>query len=181
MLLNELKFVHQKIAERMNASTVAIITGAQLGKDYFTSVASALLTLGNVHAPLQQTNNLLSMSYPFNYMYDCLKKGYKIPGWGSSFSKGEEDPVFGVLKNQLLIHQPRMMEVVEEITDRLQHSTGSKLYPNAACYTILCFMDHEDIVEKNSRALLATDFLISSRMPVWSELYFKHYHKGCKG
>ena len=180
MLFKELEKVHQTIARRHNASTVAIITGAKLGKDFFASMSSALLTLGNIHAPLTQTNKILSMSYPFNYIYDCLNQGYKIPGWGSSFVKGEPDPVFDDLRFLLKGEQPRLMEVVDEITDRLGHSLRVPVHPNASCYTMLCFAGYPDTVDKESRSLMGANFLIKSRLPVWTELYLENYEKGCR-
>jgi citrate synthase len=181
-MLDELCKVHEAIAERPNASTVAVITGAKLGNDYFTTVASALLTLGNIHAPLQQTDLLLDMPYPFTFMYDALRKGYKIPGWGSSFVKGEEDPVFDNLKKMIRENNPILLEKIEEISERLSVKTNTRLYPNASCYTIatLIALGYKNVVGCNDRATKAANILISSRINVWRKLYATNYEQGCR-
>ena len=173
MILKELELVHQTIAKRFNASTTAIIQGAMLGKDFFSTVPAALLTLGNIHAPLSQTNRLLSCSNPIAEAYGALSRGYKVPGWGSSFVKGEPDPVFDRLKSLLKEKYPDKIEIVDEISKMLN------LFPNASCYTILSHWHiKKDLVD--TRSIKAAEFLITSRMPVWTDLYLEHYYKGCE-
>tara|TARA_R110001592_G_scaffold158191_2_gene389288 strand:+ start:12164 stop:12688 length:525 start_codon:yes stop_codon:yes gene_type:complete len=173
MILKELELVHQIIAKRFNASTTTIIQSAMLGKDFFSSVPAALLTLGNIHAPLSQTNKLLSSPNPITEAYSLLSKGYKVPGWGSSFVKGEPDPVFDRIKSLLKEKYPDKIEIVDEISKMLN------LFPNASCYTVLSHWHiKKDLVD--TRSIRAAEFLITSRMPVWTDLYIEHYKQGCE-
>jgi len=170
-LKNELIKTHSKLAQRNNASSNTIINSAQLGKDFFTAVASALLTLGETHGPLTQTANLFSHPNPVNYVLNLLDNNLLIPGWGSSFVKGKEDPAFDTIKNILQEKHEDVYKIIGDITAAL-HLEEKKLFPNAACYTIAT-MFALDLDPRMSFKLF-----ITSRIDWWHHVYMCYYRPG---
>ena len=58
-LLDELMHVHSRLASRENFSSLLVGQCASVEKDYISSLAATLLTLGGVHGPTEQVVNLL--------------------------------------------------------------------------------------------------------------------------
>lgn len=154
-----------EIALRENASAASVATLADVGKDYFTSIAGGLLSLGEIHAPLSQTFKLLQRCSEDNIENEIkthLLNGYKVPGWGSSFIKGKPDPVFFAV--DCMLEGTETKETEKRITSFL-HEEGLKLYPNASYYTIACCIESKLPVED------AAFHLVSARLAAWTHLW----------
>ena len=164
-LIEEMYSFQNEIALRSNASAASISALGQVGKDYFTSIAGGLLTLGEIHAPLSQTFKFISRCSELNHENEIkthLLNHYKIPGWGSSFIKEEPDPVFFAV--DCMLEGSNMQESQKRVTQFL-HNEGMMLYPNASYYTVACCIESNVPIEK------AAFHLVNSRLPAWTELW----------
>lgn len=162
---------HSEIALRENASAAIVATLGAVGKDYFTSIAGGLLSLGNLHAPLIQTHTFITRCSELNYKNEIrsyLGNHFKIPGWGSSFSKGKPDPVF--LAVDCMLKGSKTHKAQERVTEYL-HEEGLNLYPNASYYTVACCIESDIPIEK------AAFHLVNARLPAWTELWVAHENK----
>ena len=164
-LIDELLRVHGEIAVRDNASYVTVKQSAALGKDFFSAIASGLLTLGGLHAPLPQTCRFLRLDDCKPYMERALGAGARVPGWGSSFSKGEPDPVFEQL-DKMLVPYP--------IHARIQYVTGFlqgrelEIFPNASAYTSAV------VIALGLTDSTASYLLLKGRLDAWSAAFMQH-------
>ena len=170
-ILEELERVHDLLAYRDNASSVTIQGCASLGKDFPSSVAAALMTIGGAHAPLKQTALLLCYDKPIVMVDDMLKWGHKVPGWGSSFIKEGPDLTFSKLDLFILEHDEEMYWKINRITKHL-HKEGLNLWPNAACYTIASLLAAGENVK------YADKYFIQYRLRAWHHLYALNYKEG---
>ena len=164
-LIDELLRVHAEIAVRDNASYVTVKQSASLGKDYFNAIASGLLTLGGLHAPLSQTCCFLRLDDCKPYMESVLATRARVPGWGSSFVKGEPDPVFEQLDKELVSYP--IYARIEYVTGFLQ---GRKLniFPNASAYTSAV------VIALGMRDSTASYLLLKGRLDAWSAAFIQH-------
>jgi len=164
-LVDELLRVHGEIAVRGNASYVTVKQSAVLGKDFFSAIASGLLTLGGLHAPLSQTCQFLRLDDCKPYMEIVLSTRGRVPGWGSSFVKGEPDPIFEQL-DRMLVPYP--------IHARIQYVTGFlqgrelDIFPNASAYTSAV------VVARGLQDPAAAYLLLKGRLDAWSAAFMKH-------
>lgn len=176
-IMEELYNIHNKIALRDNASLGAIInTAAAGGKDFFTSLAAGLLTLGETHAPLMQTYDFLMLhnSHKEFNPEDFVKKaqdsylslGKRVPGWGSGFVKDKPDPMFEKLDDMLQSHD--IHTVGGRITEYL-HMMGYNIYPNASYYTIA------SCLATNTPIQSAPYHLVNARLHSWYEAWHNTY------
>jgi len=170
-LRDELLKVHQELAKRNNASTNAVIVAAQVGKDFFTAVASALLTLGETHAPLRQTARFLTHPDPVDYADRLYVAGLKIPGWGSAFVKEDHDPAFDRIKNILEENYSHVYSLIDDVTYYL-HYKGTDIYPNAACYTTAV------LIALGLDLRFGPQLLINGRIGWWQAVYLDNYSPG---
>ena len=170
-ILEELERVHDSLAYRDNASSVTIQGCASLGKDFPSSVAAALMTIGETHAPLKQTALLLCSDEPVVMVNDMLRWGYKVPGWGSSFFKEGPDLTFSKLDLLILEHDEETYWNMRNITQHLQ-AEGLKLWPNAACYTIA------SLIAAGENVKYADKYFIQYRLRAWHHLYVLNYKEG---
>jgi len=164
-LIDELLRVHAEIAVRDNASYVTVKQSAYLGKDYFTAIASGLLTLGGLHAPLSQTWRFLRLDDCKPYMESVLGCDARIPGWGSSFVKGEPDPVFEQLDKELISYPIHTR--IEYVT-RFLYSRGLNIFPNASTYTSAV------VIALGMSDSIASYLLLKGRLDAWSAAFIQH-------
>lgn len=149
-------------------SSVFIANMAAAEKDFVSSIASGLLTLGGVHAPLKQTHSFL-LHGSENTLDLYMKEGILIPGWGSAFCKGGRDPLFDTLDNLLFKEAEEIWLKIQSITKML-HDRDKMLWPNAACYTAaVCIATDYPIQTAGS-------LLIEGRLQVWTDIYLRHYN-----
>ena len=99
-LLRATEELHTQLAVRPNASSATIEGARALQLTLPQAMALALNTLGGAHAPIRQCFNLVSQ--PIATFRVALPMHTYIPGWGSSFFKGEPDPMIaGFIKENL--------------------------------------------------------------------------------
>ena len=164
-LLDELLNVHSKLAMRDNMSSVVIANMAAVEKDFTSSIAAGLMTLGGLHAPLEKAFAILGEDLVDTY----LKHGILISGWGSAFHKGSPDPLFDTLDKMLFNNDMDTWIKIENIT-KVLHDKGKKLYPNAACYTAAVCMATDYPIQA------AGSLLIKGRLDTWTKIFLEHYN-----
>lgn len=118
---------HYKSSFRENPSSVAITVAGTASGSFTQSLIAALATLGGVHAPIEATYDLLASEGP-------VPENEKLPGWGTSFIKGQIDPVWLPVDECLALLNPSLHQKIESIT-RALHVKGKIVYPNPSCYT----------------------------------------------
>lgn len=123
---------HGACTHRDNISTVILRNAAEGSMDYTKSIASAILSTGGIHAPLQQTMALLSE--PHAHIVSLIDNGMYLPGWGSSFEKSGIDPIWQPIAEHIEKYFKDKHDKITDITYAF-HARGKTLYPNAACYT----------------------------------------------
>jgi len=162
--LELLRKAHVECAKRENLSTQAVAMSALGSGDLTKALAAGLMMLGGLHAPIAQTMALLSLPRDNGRLPSKCWQA-TVPGWGSSFVKGEHDPLWDDVRVWLNEHAEWVMKRVNEITDCLHNDRGKTIYPNAACYTaaVALALDWDDAQ--------AMAFVIESRMPVWIRIF----------
>jgi len=147
-----------------NVSSAAIRQAAKLGKEFPEAVASAVLTLGNVHAPLSRARMILFQSSN-SLINEYLIEKVKVPGYGNSFHKDSIDPAWIDVDALLRKDFPEVATRIDEVADLIQAYTNKKIYPNAAAYTAAA-------AELNNFPY-GTEYsiLINGRMMAWTEQY----------
>ena len=154
----ELTTLHSKLAERENASSMTIVSGKQLGLNWFQSLGLALGTLGEFHAPIRQTFRLMGTP-SFEYTLEHLPG--KVPGWGSSWYKEPDPLIEDYIRRVLGDWEERLFEM----TTHVQIFTGKNLWPNAAAVTAM------SVHKAGMGATWAEQMLVAGRLPVWERLY----------
>jgi len=163
-LLGLLFQAHYQSVFRPNVSTEAV-KGAALGSgDYTKSIAAALMTLGSLHAPVVQAVSLLSTDFPARIAHSILDAGQKIPGWGSSFHRGEIDPIWKPLEAWLAVNHAEMSAKLETVSLILE-GRGKKIRPNPGAYTAAT------AIILGMPAKLAPWLFVQGRLAGWSELF----------
>ncbi len=137
ILLEKVFDAHRLAAFRQNASSEVIKLAFQTNDEDLTkAVAAGLCTLGGIHAPIVQTQGLLS---DLQFMGAAGIMGMwdgnsKIPGWGNHFCKRKPDPIVDNVMLYLAIGWPELSSHIQDVTAIL-HGEGKKIYPNMACAT----------------------------------------------
>ena len=139
-LNEELLRVHDVLATRENLSSEMISCAAKVEKDFGSACIMAIASLGGLHAPIEQTMELLSYPTAIRIAEVLLQDGSKVPGWGSSFVKEEKDWIFDKLDRILYKCNMQLWCLITDITDHLR---SKDIYPNAACYTAACCILNE--------------------------------------
>jgi citrate synthase len=163
ILLHHVYQAHAESVLRDNCSSVAVQVAAAGGCSLPNAIISALSTLGNRHAPLEQTYEFLNQPHPEDQVSDFLERGQKIPGWGNSFHKGP-DPVWEPVSNVLQKHFGVYYARINEVTAAL-HGIGMPLYPNPSCFTAIT------AIILQVRKELAPHIFINGRLLGWYKLY----------
>ena len=162
-LLNALFFAHNRAAFRPNISTQTVQATMYGSGDYGKAIAGAILTLGGVHAPLAATLELLNQDDPYHAAGRILEAGKKVPGWGSSFVKGEPDQEWAEIHGLIESMSQPMTEALSRITLRL-YEHGKVIYPNPSAYTAAVA-----IILHMPQSIVPW-LLIAGRLAAWSEL-----------
>lgn len=132
-LLNACFSAHNQSAQRDNISTNVMINASKGSLNYTAALASALCTLGGVHAPLMPTFNVLAQS--MDDLVLAIEMGAILPGWGHDFVRGEVDPHWAEVAEILERHFPQVHQRLETITMKF-HEKGKMIYPNPSAYTV---------------------------------------------
>jgi citrate synthase len=162
--------MHEQGAIRECASTVILAQTFKVnGCNSAQSIIAAICSMGGMHAPL------VAASKSFDYIMsgtpseisekisDILLMG-KVPGWGSSFVKGEPDPIHAEIDAAIKRYASKQHYYIVEATHILQELTKKKLHPNTALYSAV----YANIL--NIDPVLLPGLAIEARIPVWNHL-----------
>lgn len=122
---------HAQSALRQNVSSVVFQQVAISSGDYTKSVSAALMSLGSVHAPLLDTFHFLESKRNVDRIISC---NLKIPGWGNSFEKEHDDPLWIGVRDHLESHFIDVWNLVNNVTIRLR-GLGKNIFPNPSAFT----------------------------------------------
>jgi citrate synthase len=160
---------HLKACERDNASSVVFrevfkVTNGSLHQ----AIAAACCTIGGQHAPIKDCyamlveimKNIAHSDDVFLGVSNATARMKIIPGFGSSFIKGEDDPM---LVPFLINLNPRWHEVIHECQVILGYR-GYKLFPNLAFCTAVFALITGESLELSDRIFYEV------RIPKWIEL-----------
>lgn len=125
-------------------------------------LASALLTLGTRHGPVQDARAVFENAST-EYVKNGVKSGAIIPGFGNSFFKDGIDPawekVSEFIKNNFRRDHAKIVELNNAIRE-----CGKNVFPNAALYTaVACSIC-------NVRNGCEIAIFAMARIPVWTSI-----------
>lgn len=165
-LLDAVLKAHKKAAlTNSNASSAALAMGANLKVPFTQAVASALLTFGPKHGPIQFARELIYGWSPED-IAESLDNGEKIPGWGNSFHAAL-DPAWvevdKIVREKFGEHAERLDLISKLIEDRKDR----KIYPNASAYTAVTA--HILGIPLGLESL----FSLLGRLPAWAMQYHR--------
>jgi hypothetical protein len=141
---------------------------AQLGRPLPESMAAALLTLGNAHAPITQACRLWNLPHVQFCEQVCVLygAGQKIPGWGSSFAPlGEADSMLAFFDEAF---PPSLLKKRDDMTGQVQAIVARPIMPNAALYTAM----FADLLAMSPEE--APRLAILGRANVWTDIWKDH-------
>lgn len=153
---------HNASCDRPNVSSTAVVNAAVGSGDYTKAMATAILSIGGLHAPLAETINLLKMDDPAAGVRKCLENGWRVPGWGNSFEKGHPDPLWADFE-KLLFADAGWNIKFNAITKTL-HDAGKDIYPNPSAYTAAC------AISIGLPDNLAPYLFIAGRLSAWTAM-----------
>jgi citrate synthase len=163
-LLRRVAEAHADSARRDNISSV-MLRSAYAGSGNFSgAIAGALLTLGGMHAPIEQTVQLLECANPAVVAREMLGRGEHVPGWGNSFHRGVPDPIWVGVDAFLREHFGELSEVMDAVSAELWHVKGLVLLPNPSAFTATT------AIAVGIPARAAAWLFISGRLDAWAKL-----------
>lgn len=166
-LLQELFAAHSKSTFRNNISSQVAVHAAVGSGSYTNGISAAILTLGELHAPLLQTIDFLNIIRSEPLM--SLPEG-KIPGWGNSFVKGQKDPDWLNVDELIREMDPQLYSRIEGVTNML-HKEGKTIFPNPGCYTAASAI----ILKMPPK--ISPYLFIAARLEAWSFLIAQNFQK----
>lgn len=169
-LLKELWMAHHLSCFRDNASSMAVAISADGSGDLTKAIVAGLSTLGDKHAPLEDTVMFLSQENPALQVAEMLNWGMKIPGWGGTFQDGAIDPIWIETDRLIERHQSALHLKLQAVTAILK-GHGKLLAPNPSAYTA-CVAIALGMPRKLSPYLF-----IYGRLTGWAEIAAKHFRK----
>lgn len=163
-LIQELFSAHSKSTFRNNISSQVSVHAAVGSGSYANGIAAAIMTLGDLHAPLVQAVEFLNLirSEPLTELPDG-----KIQGWGNSFIKGKKDPDWLKVDELVKEQDPELYDRIDSVT-QLLHSAGRDIYPNPGCYTAAA------AIILKMPAKISPYLFIAARMDAWSFLIMQN-------
>lgn len=115
--------------ENNNISRSAFVNAWSGSGSVVQSVASGLLTVGGIHAPVLKARDVLFGGGVNAY----LDKGLRVPGFGNSFYKDKIDPAF--IEVRQLLDGSREMDILLDAQQQIKNRTGKLIQINAAAFT----------------------------------------------
>lgn len=138
------------------------------------SLAAGLCAFGKTHGPIEDTYDWLNQpGTPDKNVAAFMRrnKDGKIPGWGSSFSKGQIDPIWVAVDTMIRSKWSTMGGLLTAYTELLQ-TLDIPVYPNPSAYTAATA-----IILEMPRGI-APYLLVMGRLPAWAELFLNETRKG---
>ncbi len=107
-------------------------------KTFPEAVASAVLTLGGVHAPVTQARHVI-FNMENDDIVEAVASGMVIPGFGNAFHKDGIDPAWVDFEKALKEEEPDFAKRIDAVADIVNKAKGTnttnQLFPNPAAYT----------------------------------------------
>lgn len=153
-LLTALRTAQYQSGFRNSASTVAFKVAYEATEDFTKGVAAALATLGVYHAPI---------THIYNFIESGDELPLLVPGWGQSFVKGEDDPLYLDVKKLVGELDSVLMDQINGITEEL-HAIGKNIFPNPGLWTVAAAM------VLGADAQTANYLFLSPRIDAWATL-----------
>jgi hypothetical protein len=122
-LLNALYDSHQECTYRKNCSTQALTASATGAQCLTQSIAAALMTIGKVHGPVEETYNFLQRGVSNDTLLPP-----RVPGFGNGFIKGKPDPGLKSIHDFLTEHYPSYIVLLSQIQTRLLAERGKDTF-----------------------------------------------------
>tara|TARA_B100001093_G_scaffold152768_1_gene145480 strand:- start:32434 stop:32943 length:510 start_codon:yes stop_codon:yes gene_type:complete len=161
MDLKHLNKMHKKLAKRGNASSQIVASMAFLGKPMYESFAAGLLSMGNIHAPIEKACRFFNNPRWEEVLLDLSIRGKRVPGFGSAFCK-KEDPII----EEAIGHLPvAIIQKIETLTEAVHATFNPNLHPNAALATAAYALAN-DIPPTEAQYLV-----LQGRFGVWKDIY----------
>lgn len=157
--------MHTEMAFRNNASSSIIRAMANLGKPLNDAMAAGLLTLDTIHAPIRSACECFN-AFEHDGALNAAYCGAKVPGFGSSWYKNEEDPLVREFLNHL---DGETNGIVDDYTKYVQEMWKKNIFPNAALATAAFAF------EENIDPVTAMSKVIVGRMDAWVSIYSDNY------
>lgn len=160
-LVEAMEVAHGLASFRDNPSSVAVNLAGAGSRSYTQAIAAALMTLGGPHAPLLDTWKLLAADDPAAEATEILKRGDKVPGWGSSFAEDKTwEPVAMILRADF----PQLAEKIDRVTGELRKAQ-KLIIPNPSAYTAAV------AIALSMPAECLPYLFIASRLAAWSVIF----------
>lgn len=165
-LLNAVMEAHLKstMNNDTNVSSMALKQSAAVGKGFPEALASAMLTLGNVHGPITQARHLLYAA-DNDFIVSALGDGAILPGYGHDFHKDGIDPAWEEVNELMEDAFPKHHARIWEVADLIEKAKEQKIYPNPGVFTAAT----AEIIE----IPFGTEhsIVVMGRMPAWTQQY----------
>jgi citrate synthase len=155
---------HKKSALRESSSTAILKASFDSnGGDLIKSITAAMMTLGGLHAPIKHVYSMLHKIQTTGIIPEYIH----FPGFGSSFVKGELDPILYDLDDELRSSHKEVHAWMQKITIRLQRR-NKIIYPNIAFFTAAsALIEGEGII-------FCESVVLEARVPVWIQILKDH-------
>lgn len=153
---------YQAATTNNNVSSAIVAQIGAVGGTFERAVAAALLSLGDVHAPVTQARYILFEATDDVEITAQLKVGYKIPGYGNGFYKDSIDPAFEEFFKYIEKNYPEIWKRVLHVGALIFKKKGKTIYPNAACATGIA----AEIL--NIPRGTEVQLLLMGRLPAWA-------------
>lgn len=151
---------HQTAARsNKNISSITMLNASMGSGRLENGIAAAILTIGNLHAPLIGARGLY-LNGQKDVVLAMLSRKQKIPGFGNSFFKTSLDPAWNDVWTIIQTSFPKIEARIAELSAWMIEG-GKPLYPNAALLTAAV------LEEVGWRHGAEQSFFILARIPVW--------------
>lgn len=172
--------MHREGALRECASTTILLNTFQVnGLDARLSIIGAISSMGGTHAPLVRTHLLLQEALKIDpsklkIFIQNFNKKHRIPGFGSSFVKGEPDPIHSNIDALIKEYSPKIHFYMVEMLNLVHEFISPKLYFNTAMYSAAV----GEIL--NISPYVLPGKAIEARIPVWNMVMQEFINKKLK-
>lgn len=161
---------HQVLATNHNCcSTAAYINSYKATKSQPMAIASAILTLNNLHAPIEAARGVFDY-YDDDKIRSDVAEGKRIAGFGNAFVKDSIDPVWlsvqGYMMTEYWEEYKRMIDLQNCINGYRQakNPKAKEIFCNPALFTaVLCSIYNVDYGNELTLFVMA-------RLPIWTNI-----------
>lgn len=162
-LLRLVVIAHQTAAtDNQNASTVAFVNAYGASGSIENGIASAVLTIGNLHAPIFDAR-IVYETWHANDFAQRISSGLRVPGFGNSFFKDRIDPAWEPVDSFIRERFPDIRSRIRNIT-QIMSDNNRAILPNAAMYSAAVCSELKFTYGTESA------IFIMSRIPAWLSL-----------